>query len=1000
MSQASGTTVTRTEALSVPAVRRGRNMLCAISTMPLELVGADNEVERSPFLEQIDLDVPNVVTIAQTVEDLLLSGVSWWLVTSKDFYGYPMTARHLDVSSVSVDPPSGRSPAPLPSGLDPREGVVWVDGQAVGGSRIIRFDSPNPALLRHAGREIRRAVLLDKAAAMYADDPRPADYFEPAEGADEVDDDDVEKILGKWKAARKKRSTAYIPASLKYKSVDSPAPRDLQLAELQKQVSLDIANGTGIDPEDLGISTTSRTYANDVDRRRNRLNDVLAPYMRAITDRLSMGDVTRRGRRVRFNPTEYLQPNPTDRWGVYQTARELEAMTVDEIREAEGLPPLPEPPPPPLPPPDAQATDTEPGATPAEEADTVTAARPAAMTFDDNRGLTFVDVPMTEFSVHREGRVIEGLALPYGQVASKGGLHFRFERGSLQWDTDNPGKVKLLRDHDPRQPIGRAIQLRDTPAGMLARFKVARGPEGDRALELAEDGVLDGFSVGVDFDAAADTAPDPQAKGVLLVRRADLRETSLTAMPSFDNARVTSVAASRTTGGGPVPDPSNDQAVSTEGNGATTTDAAPGVTLSQDQLTAVLSRPGAIQAIVSAQQPTEPETPASPGGLELSAEQVDGLIRTGALGALLGLPGAVGAPAVDEGPTPVNPQRPLELSVREPQPYTFDRDGNLRAGSHDFSSDLIAAGRDHDQAAHDRALSFVREQFAVATTDVNELNPDRQRPDLFVDQVDYTYPLWQAINRGTLTDVTPFVVPKFSSASGLVGDHVQGTEPTSGSYVVTSQTITPTPLSGKAEINREAWDQGGNPQLSGLVWAQMVREWNEELESATATFLNTLTAAVDIALATAAVDEALASSWDAAMAALQFVRGGHRFSMFGVHIDLYKAFVDARDTSGRPLYPMLNPRNSNGSATPRFGLLDLGGVTGVPSWALGSSGTVSANSWLFNPADVHGWASAPQRLQFEYQVKSVEIGIWGYKAFANTRIDGVRQVTYDPSTLA
>jgi hypothetical protein len=259
------------------------------------------------------------------------------------------------------------------------------------------------------------------------------------------------------------------------------------------------------------------------------------------------------------------------------------------------------------------------------------------------------------------------------------------------------------------------------------------------------------------------------------------------------------------------------------------------------------------------------------------------------------------------------------------------------------------------------------------------------------------YPLWASINRGAIGSVTPFVVPKFSSASGLVGDHTETSEPSSGSYVVTSQTITPTALSGKAEITRETWDQGGNPQVSALVWRQMVREWNEELESATATFLNTLTAATDIAITTAAADDALASEWNAAQAALQFVRGGHRFSMFGMHIDLYKAFVDAVDGSNRPLYPITNPRNTNGQAASRFGTLDLGGVTGVPSWALGATGTVSANSWLFNPDDVHGWASQPQRLQFEYQVKSVEIGIWGYKAFANTRIDGVRQVTYDPA---
>ena len=996
MAAVTGTTATRSEALAVPAVRRGRNMLCAISTMPLEQLDSDNRVERSRFLEQIDPDVPNVVTIAQTVEDLVFSGVAWWLVTAKDPYGYPVAARHIDVSTVSIDPPHGRSAAPLPSGLDPRESVVWVDGKPVGASRVIRFDSPNPAVLDHAGREIGLAALLSKSASLYAEDPRPADYFTPSENADEIKDDEVEQFLGRWRWARKRRATAYVPASVKYNTVDAPTPQQLQLVELSKQASLDIANALGIDPEDLGISTTSRTYSNDVDRRRNRLNDVLAPYMRAITDRLSMGDVTRRGHRVRFNPAEYLQPNPTDRWGVYSSARALDAMTVEEIREAEGLPPMPEMPagPDPAPAPESMPDAAVEAVPDAVEAATVTASRPATMTFDNPGGLTFVDVPVETFSVDRENRIIEGIALPYGQVGTKGGLTFAFERNALKWDENSPGRVKLVFPGHG-DAVGKAIQLRNTPAGLLARFKVGRGAEGDRALESADDGVHDGLSVGIDFDAATDAVPDRDDRNLLRVHRADLRHVALTAEPVFDNARVTRVAASRTTGG---PDVADNETATPDGAAPEQTSAPAGAQLNQDQLTALLSRPGAIEALVQAQQPATPAAPETPaGGLHLSADQVDGLIRSGQLGPLLGLPGlGAPAPAEPERATPVDPTR-LGLSrVSEPEPYRFDRAGNLTSGSHEFSSDLFEFQKNGDQGAYERALSFVQAQFDVTGSNVAALNPNVNRPDLYVDQLEYVYPLWQAVSKGTLTDVTPFVVPKFSASSGLVGDHTPGTEPTEGAFTATSQTITPTSVSGKVEIHREAWDQGGNPQMSNLIWQQMVREWFEDLESGTATFLNTLTAAVDITITTGATDAVLQGVWDAAMADLNFARGGHRFSMFGTHIDLYKAFVAAKDTAGRKLYPQINPQNANGSAEPRFGKLDLGGVTGVPSWALGATGAVAANSWLFNPEDVSGWASAPQRFDFNYRVSLVDVSIWGYKAFANTRIDGVRQVIYDP----
>jgi HK97 family phage prohead protease len=1071
MADATGTSVSRSKALSVPAVRRGRNLICSVATMPLEQHGPDNTVVESPLLRQIDPDVANVVMLAQTVEDLLFDGVSWWLVTLTDFAGYPMSARHLDVGAVSLQPP-GKSgtPAPLPSGIDPRGGVVWVDGKPVGGDRIIRFDSPNPAVLDHAGREIRRAVALDRAAVMYADDPRPADFFEPAENADEVDDAEVEVILAKWKAARKRRATAYVPASLKYHSVDSPAPRDLQLVELQRQVNLDIANALGIDPEDLGISTTSRTYANDVDRRRNKLNEVLSPYMKGITDRLSMGDVTKRGYTVLFNTTEYLQPNPTDRWAVYTSAKALDAITVPEIRQAERWPPLPEADaeagaagstgastrelqlveqiqkiylgvgtvitaaeareilnrsgaglvvdapvatdPQPAPP--SVTPEPEPGAEPEQEDPTVTASRPLAVTFDDSRGLTFVDLPVSTFSVNREGRTIEGVALPYGQLATKGGLAFRFDRGALTWDAENPGRVKLLRDHDPRQAIGRAIQLRDTAAGVLARFKVARGAAGDEALELAEDGVLDGFSVGVDFDASADTIPDPQNKGALLVRRADLRETSLTAMPSFDNARVTKVAASRTAREGSVPD---DQAPTTEpaaAPDATTGQESTELALSDDLRTelakAMLAKPGALQAAFG--QPAATPTPAAPA---VPKDLIDALVSTGAVFSLLGIPDP-GKPAAEpERPEVVNPTRSPVLFVREALPYQFDRGGSFVRSEHDFSADLheMALAKDHggnETDAGKRVMGFLQVAFAETdTADVNELNPTINRPDLYVDQRDFRYPIWNAINRGAPPNgVQPFMFPKFSSASGLVGDHTEGTEPTGGTFVTTSQTITPTAISGKASITREVWDMGGNPAVSTLIFNQMVRGWNEGLESAAATFLATLTAATDITLGVATVDDVLVDAWDAAVAGLQFVRG-YDFEVFAVEQVLYLAFVAASDGDGRKLVPQINPQNANSTAARRFSQLDLAGVMGTPSWALASTPGALNSSWLFDPSVVWGFASAPQRLEFpgsggaaagvEYKpVAHVDLAIWGYKAFANTDIGGVRQVTYDSVT--
>lgn len=946
MRRGSSTRVGREEALSVPAVLRGRNLICSIGSLPLVQRAPDLTREPSALLAQIDDRVANVVTVSQTVEDLVFEGIAWWRVTARGFDGFPRSAARVDPGKVSLDPPIGRGLQVLPSGNEPAGPGVYIDGKFVLAADIIRFDSPNPPVLKVAGRAIRRAILLDQAARLYASDPRPLDYFRPAENADELPDEEIEETLAQWDASRRRRATAYIPRALEYASVQAPTAADMQLVELQARAALEIANAFGVDPEDLGVSTTSRTYANVNDRRRDRINDVLSPFMRAITDRLSMPDVTRRGYTVEFDLDDYMKSNPTERWTVYNLAHQIGALSPEEIRQIERIP--------------GPAPDAAP---PADVTPIAAGRRRTAASFTAAAGLSFMDIPVSTFSVDTAKRTIEGVALPYGRTAEQGGLKWRFRRGALKFS--DVSRVKLLRDHDYGQPLGRAVELRDGPNGFRARFTVAPGAEGDRALELADHGVLDGLSVGVDFDMARDTVPDPDEEGVILVRRATLREVSLTAMPAFDDARVTRVTASRQ--GGAMHTCGTCGAELEPGVAHTCPTPAPAAaTFSADQVGAMIAR------LFPTVQP--PPTPAAvPAG-----------------------PDPADVPA---GPAVVDPTGPgtTGVTLNEPAPYRFDRKGNLRSGSHDFSRDLYAMSTG-DNAAGDRAMEFIRQQFDVVTTDVNELNPTRNRPELYVDQREYRYPVWEAINKGTLNDITPFTFPKFSSASGLVGNHTEGTEPSSGTYVTTSQTVTPTAVSGKAKISRETWDQGGNPQVSNLIWQQMVRGWYEALEAAAVAVLDAASPTqIDFSATPGLSDDDLDQALTAALAGLQFVRGGFSMDAAFAQIDFYKALIAATDADGRRLYPAIGPANAMGTVDRRFGAVDVNGVQFLPAWALAATGTVAASSYLFDRAVVHGWASAPQRLDFQIEVANVYIGLWGYKATAISDISGVREIVYDPA---
>lgn len=987
--------VTREFALQVPAVLRGRNLICSISTLPLRHVRvADRSLVESSLLNQIDPNVANVVTLAQTVDDLIFYGTSWWQYLKSDSDGFPTSARHLNHESVSLHPPAGSSLQRLPSDIDPAS-VVWVDGRPADGRRMIRFDSPNPPLLVAAKKAIRRAALLDGTAALYAEHPRALEYFTPTEDAD-ADDEEILVNIRAYVAARRARAVGYVPASLKLNTVEAISPADLQLVQLQARAALDLANALGLDPEDLGVSTTSRTYNNATDRRRDRINETYGSYLRAIVERLSMNDVTRRGYVVEFDLSEYLKADPSTQASVAATYHGLGAVTVDEIRADIGRAPLESTPAPE--PSAATRTPQTPAAAAASRADvarydrtpegplTIPATFSAATAeAPDLTHVTF-EVPggIETFKVDLERRTISGLAVPYDELTSDG-RKIRFAKGSLK---PHAATEPVLMSHNGI-PVGVVASSTESDAGQRVVLRMSKTQAGDDALVLADDKAITGMSVGVDihrYEIDAET-------GDLTVTDATRREVSLTPFPAFDSARVDKVNLHSQKGNTMLCTACN----TVHAAGTPCAAPAPAPAVPQDfaeQIAALEQRMAA--RFVAQTAPAEPvvETPAPAVPAGFAAE----LARE--IAAL--------TPEVREPVNPVHEGAGDALFVRESLAYNFDRGGNFATEGHLFTADLLAMARAGDQdggtEAGKRVMGLLGATFATVTTpNVDELNPAIQRPDLYVDQADFRTPLWNMVDKGALPNgVQPFTFPKFASASGLVADHVEGTEPVGGTFVTTGQTVTPSALSGKASLTREVWDMGGNPQTATLVFNQMRRSWREGLESATATFLNTLTAAVDITITAGAADDVLADLWDAELAELQFARG-YDFAAFAVEKVLYKRFVQATDSTGRRLFPILNGQNANGSARTRFQTLDLSGVEAIPAWALASTSGAPNNSWLFDPMHVHGWATGPQRLEFPgtasaggyAPVAMVDIAVWGYKAFANSDLGAVRQVIYD-----
>ena len=137
-------------------------------------------------------------------------------------------------------------------------------------------------------------------------------------------------------------------------------------------------------------------------------------------------------------------------------------------------------------------------------------------------------------------RIIAGKIAPYGdEIGNTSAGKVIFEANSIQ--IDDPKNVKLLLEHDPKQPIGRMKNVTEDSTGIFAEFKVSNTTRGTDSLIEASENLRSGLSVGVEV------IKGKNKDGVYRVTAARLIEVSLVQAAAFKTAEVTSVAASENT---------------------------------------------------------------------------------------------------------------------------------------------------------------------------------------------------------------------------------------------------------------------------------------------------------------------------------------------------------------------------------------------------------------------------------------------------------------------
>lgn len=297
--------VSRTQAMKIPAVAKGRHVLCPkVAGYPLRLLsfdritGTDTQLPTPYWIVRTDTDSP-WHRMLWTADDLMFTGWSLWKVVR----GTPSNGSPI-LDAARVD--RGRW------GWD--KGKLIVDKTPVPLDQLrnyVAIPGPHEGILNYGNESIRRArktlvAALDAAELGYLLELHQT-------GGDPLTGPEIDELIARWAKARRGSNgrVAYTNASIETKPGEST---DSKLhIEGRNADAVDMARLIGIAAAmvDATVPKSSLTYETTQGRGLEHTEYGVEPYLEAIAARLSMDDVTPAGTRFRFDIGDDLTPQPS-----------------------------------------------------------------------------------------------------------------------------------------------------------------------------------------------------------------------------------------------------------------------------------------------------------------------------------------------------------------------------------------------------------------------------------------------------------------------------------------------------------------------------------------------------------------------------------------------------------------------------------------------------------------------------------------------------------------
>lgn len=323
--------------LSIPMVVTTRQLVAdTVASFPLVAkVGTDFVDPPRALLRRPDPREPASDTFERIVNAFTKYGGAWIRVTSQDARGFPLSIEYVDNPRVSYTLNAVGSRL-LEVRIDGREvplgsvrhiPFILDGGSPIGQSPLIQIDA--------ALQDLNRAAVY--AADFYgAGATPPYAITSPTRlGADQAD-----KMLAKWQDARSRSRPAVLTGDLTLKTFDTQSAAEAQVLEAITALDATIARVMQVPPSLVNaLSQSSLTYTTTLDESRRWLALGLnVGYLNRIESAFT--DMLPRGMRAKFQTQSLTELDEQAQLDFDTDAIEAGILTIAEVRERRGLPPL------------------------------------------------------------------------------------------------------------------------------------------------------------------------------------------------------------------------------------------------------------------------------------------------------------------------------------------------------------------------------------------------------------------------------------------------------------------------------------------------------------------------------------------------------------------------------------------------------------------------------------------------------------------------------------